>query len=127
MRVYPSTRLVHEANQTVLEARIEFVDDVGDPLKAVGDLRLELFRISRPGEPPPTKPLYTWNASILTQAENQTLYDPVTRSYLLRLNLDAGAPTSPAGLRLHVLYMPPGSAAATAPGRLEAETVLAGP
>ena len=122
VRIYPSTRLVRQGNQAVLEARIEFVDDVGDPLKAAGDLRLELFPAGRPGEPAPGKPLYTWNASILTRAANQSLYDPVTRTYLLRLTLDPGV-TGPGRppVRLRVLFIPPGTGQ---PGRLETEAML---
>jgi hypothetical protein len=117
MRIYPSTRFAREGASTALEARIEFVDDAGDPLKAAGDLRLELFPAGRPGEPAAGKPLYTWDASILTRQENQDHYDPATRTYLLRLKLDdPGLTRQP--LRLRVMFIP------QSPDRLQADTVL---
>jgi hypothetical protein len=117
MRIYPSTRIASAGKQAVLEARIEFVDDAGDPLKATGHLRLELLPAGRPGVPDLAKPLETWNASILTRAENQSLYDPATRTYLLRLALDDPG-LARQTLRLRVLFIPPG------PNRLQTQAVL---
>jgi len=88
LRVYPSTRFVRWEGELVLEARIEFVDELGDPIKAVGVLRFEVFRADRAGAIVDAKQLFMWDQTLLTKEENETYYDPVTRAYLFRLGVD---------------------------------------
>ncbi len=107
MRVYPSTRLVVEDGKPVLEARIEFTDAAGDPTKAVGDLRFELYPLVGTGERRRRGDLlYRWRVRMFTLEENRTFYDPITRAYLFRLRMDdplaVGNP-----LQLNVTYLPP--------------------
>jgi hypothetical protein len=118
VRIHPSTRLTPDAGRIALEARIEFVDDVGDPIKAAGDLRFDLFPPVHSGEAASGKPLYSWQTSILTRADNQRQYDAVTSGYLFRLKLDDPA-IARQPLHLRVTFQPPDGQ------RLEVEQDLA--
>lgn len=92
VRVYPSTGFVTLGGDTLLEARIEVLDQMGDPAKASGVMRLELFAASASqashlsGRRPPH--LYVWRVPIRTIEQQERFYDPITRTYLLRLRLD---------------------------------------
>ena len=94
MRVYPTTRFVSDSGKPVLEARIEMLDEMGDSVKASGLWRIELLsggetRVIRD----PRKLLYSWQVQAMTLAQQQRLYDPVTRAYHFRLQMDQ--PTDP--------------------------------
>lgn len=89
LRVYPSTRFVQYENQLALEARIEFLDELGDPLKAVGAMRFEVYAANRDGEVVDQRRLFSWDVPMLTMEANQEYYDPVTRAYLFRLGIDS--------------------------------------
>lgn len=106
MRVYPSSRIVREANQTLLEARIELLDEVGDSIKGVGDWRFDLSDPGRATDGATPQRLYTWEVAMLSRDQNTQFYDPVTRTYHFRLKLDQGAPDDHP-LRLDVTFMPP--------------------
>lgn len=88
-RVFPTTRFVSEGGSALLELRLEFFDEAGDSIKAVGDIRVDLFA-SRPGggEADTGRRLYVWNISLRTLEENQSAYDVFSRGYLFRLRLD---------------------------------------
>lgn len=88
MRVYPSTRFVIVEGTPVLEARVEFVDALGDSIKATGNFRVELFRVDRSGSNPTGRRLYKWEVPMVSIRQNRTFYDPITRAYLLRLKMD---------------------------------------
>jgi hypothetical protein len=87
MRVYPSTRITRDGTNWVLDARLEFLDDAGDSMKAAGNLRLELFAMGRPGDPPTGKQLYVWDVPMLTLEQNRQYFE-ITHTYLFRLKLD---------------------------------------
>lgn len=88
VRVYPSTRFTQEASDTILEARIELRDEMGDPVKGVGRFRLELFARARSGGAGMGQRLYSWDVSVMTLDDQRRFYDPITRAYLFRLKLD---------------------------------------
>ena len=88
MRVYPSTRFVQDGSGSVLEARIELTDEMGDPVKGTGRFRLELFTHSQAGHTGMGRRLYSWDVSVLTLADQRLHYDAITRAYLFRLRLD---------------------------------------
>jgi hypothetical protein len=117
VRVYPSTRFVRYDDKIALEARVEFQDELGDPLKAVGTLRFEIFRLNRLGIAE-QKSLYSWHADMLTRNANKEHYDAVTRAYLFRLGIEQLPPDLPRVL-LRVMFTPPSGP------RLEAEAVIA--
>ena len=89
MRVYPSTRFVRGSEQGILEARIEFFDEMGDSVKAVGKVHLELYATRRRDRPSVDRRLYAWEVSLLTLVKQRRYYDPITRTYMFQLSLDS--------------------------------------
>ncbi len=93
LRIYPSTRFIKEKDTSLLEARIELLDEMGDSIKASGQLRFELRGAGqRPGVEE-GRLLYSWDITIATLDDQRRYYDPITRSYLLRLRLSNAAIT----------------------------------
>ncbi len=105
LRVYPSTRFVQYEEQLALEARVEFVDAMGDTIKAVGNLRFEVFAANRDGEVADQKRLFSWDVPMLTMEANQEFYDAVTRAYLFRLGINS-LPKDLERAVVRVIYMP---------------------
>ena len=93
LRIYPSTRFVREQDTPILEARIEMFDQMGDSIKASGQLRFELFAAGHAPGIDVGRLLYSWDIDLLTLDEQKRYYDPITRAYLLRLRLDSSAIT----------------------------------
>jgi len=93
IRIYPSTRFVTQNGKALLAADVEPVDAMGDPIKIVGRLRCELFAATGGGgdNVSPGRRLYSWDVNLFTLADQRKYYDPVTRGYLLRLELDSPA------------------------------------
>ncbi len=89
MRVYPSTRFVRGPEQGVLEVRIELFDEMGDSVKAVGRIHIELYATRRRDRPSLDRRLYAWEASLLTLEKQLRYYDPITRTYMFPLSLDS--------------------------------------
>lgn len=105
MRVFPSTRLVTEDGQPMLDARIEFLDAAGDSTKAVGWIRIDLHPLYAGTSERRGRLLYRWDQTVLTLDENRRFYDPVTRTYLFRLMLDGRLPAGDP-LELAVYFKP---------------------
>lgn len=103
IRIYPSTRFVQDGHQHVLEARVELIDEMGDPLKSVGQFRLELFARGKANSPGLGQRLYVWDVSALTLAEQRLYYDSITRAYLFRLKID-DENTAKRDTLLHISY-----------------------
>lgn len=105
VRVYPSTRFVREGDRLFLEARIELLDAMGDPVKWPGQARLELLAATS------TRPirtggrLYGWSVDLRTGEQQISHYDPVTRTYLFRLVVNDPAVTERATV-LRAEYSP---------------------
>lgn len=103
----------------MLEARIEMIDDMGDSVKTSGLWRVELLaggetRSSRD----PRKLLYSWQIQASTLAQQQRHYDPVTRAYLFRLQMDQ--PTDPQqAVTVSVTFTPPIGTTLQASGTIE--------
>ncbi len=83
MRVYPSTRYLLDGGEPLLEAAVEFADEMGHPVKAGGTLRLELLNVLPEREP--EQRLFVWEISLATLADQQQHYNPVLRAYQFRL------------------------------------------
>jgi len=90
MRIHPFTALTINETQrsTVLEARIELLDQLGDVAKGVGELRFELYEMeptaSRTGQ---EKQVQRWDAPLATLDQNRQHWDAITRTYTFRLRL----------------------------------------
>lgn len=117
LRVYPSTRFINESGRAILEARFELYDEMGDPVKAAGTFRVELYSIDESLGNAPQRLLYSWSAETLTLDQQREHYDPITRGYLFRLGVDNLKAAREATL-LKVAFTPVGRP------RLEAEAVV---
>ncbi|MEM8737662.1 MAG: hypothetical protein AAGG38_04190 [Planctomycetota bacterium] len=89
LRIYPSTRFVNEGDVTLLEARVELFDQMGDSVKASGRLRFELYASGYAPGIDVGRLLFSWDLALTRLEDQRRYYDPVTRSYLLRLRLDS--------------------------------------
>jgi hypothetical protein len=110
MRVYPSSRFVQEGALTVLEARIELLDEMGDTIKGSGRFHFELAE-SATAETPgsgtpgsgvagvPGQRLYAWDVPLTTLEEQRQYWDPITRTYQFRLKMNAAPPPNATVLR----------------------------
>jgi hypothetical protein len=88
LRVHPLTRLVTDSRtgRNLLEARIEFFDAQGATTKASGQLTLRLFGDA--AQPDSADPLETWNLNLRDLSVNAQQFDDITRTYLMRLEID---------------------------------------
>lgn len=90
VRVHPFTTLKagEPGDPIVLEARIEMIDQAGDVTKGVGELRFELYAEAATAQNAgKERQLMRWEAALLTLAQNQRHYDPITRTYSFKLKL----------------------------------------
>ena len=89
-----------KTGETIIEARLEFVDPDGDTCKVVGIVDIELHDGD---EPPGSEPLVRWAADLWDLDVNRDRYDDVTRTYLFSLQVDEDKiPSSP---ELHVFVL----------------------
>ena len=93
MRVYPSSRIVKENGQTILEARLELLDEMGDSAKGAGNFHLELQATDKSGSSPPQQ-VDTWDVTVAGLDHQKRYYDSVTRAYFFRLKLDVPLPAN---------------------------------
>ena len=117
LQIYPSTRFTDLDGQTVLEAHIEMLDEMGDSIKGTGRFRLELLAPGDGGSSGLRPPLYTWNVTLLTLDEQRCYYNTITRGYVLQLKMSQ-LPDDLSQVTLHVTFY------AVDDGRLEAEAVV---
>ena len=88
MRIHPLTRFAHDeqADQSIIEARIEFADADGVTTRAIGRLTLTLLT---PNTEPAAAPIRQWqDIDLSSGAINAQRFDTVTRTYLLKLQVD---------------------------------------
>ena len=102
-----STNFDDVAGPDGLEVRLQPLDQFGDPTKAVGSYRIEVFeqRI-RTGEPRGNR-LGHWFVSVLDAKANRRYYDPVDRSYVFPLLWDHEIAAGTAVI-VQATYYPPG-------------------
>ena len=117
MRVYPSTRFIESEGRTMLDTRIELLDEAGDTTKGVGRFRFDLLSTDGPRGGDSGTRLYSWDVPMLTLEQNKAHWDPVTRAYLCRLSIDEPEVAKEA-VRLRAILNTAGG------DRLEAEAVL---
>ena len=90
-----------------LEVRVQPLDQFGDPTKAIGSYRIEVFAYrTHTGEPRGGR-LGHWFVSVLDGETNRRYYDPVDRTYVFPLvwdhPIDPGTPAI-----VQATYYPPG-------------------
>jgi len=90
-----------------LEVRLQPLDQFGDPTKAVGAYRIEVFEHrTRTGEKRGSR-LGHWFVSVLDAKVNRRYYDPVDRSYVFPLLWDKEIPPGTPVI-VQATYYPPG-------------------
>jgi len=90
-----------------LEVRLQPLDAFGDPTKAVGSYRIEVFsRRTHTGEKRGSR-LGHWFVSVLDAEANRRYYDPVDRSYVFPLLWNEPLPPGMAVI-VQATYYPPG-------------------
>lgn len=126
VRVYPSTRYAHEGDQLLIEARLELLDEMGDSLKASGDYHLRLLTTGHVSGSEEADLLYQWDVRVRTLPDHQNTYDPITRTYLLRLKMNQSQPPQD-NVTLHVTFTPVQAAPLpdhAVPVRLQTQAVI---
>jgi len=88
MRVYPSSRFIEVDGRPMVEARVEFVDAMGDTLKVAGDVRLELYAANEAGDAETGDRLFAWQVKLHTLEHQQAHFDHITRAYRFRLGME---------------------------------------
>ncbi len=90
-----------------LEVRLQPLDAFGDPTKAVGSYRIEVFEYRlRTGEKLGRR-MGHWFVAVLDEAANRKYYDPVDRSYVFPLLWDHEMEPGSAVI-VQATYYPPG-------------------
>ena len=87
--IHPLTRADSDGADRSLLVMVEFRDQDGDPVKAIGRLAIEV----RCAAADPTETSVEFD--LLDQATNRSLFDPVTQTYRLRLDRPWTIPTAP--------------------------------
>ena len=89
-----------------IEVRVQPMDQFGDPTKAVGSYRVEVFMYQYKSDNKRGQRLGHWFVSVLDAESNRTYYDPIDRSYVFPLLWDQPLPR---GLTVivQVTYYPP--------------------
>lgn len=117
VRVYPSSKFARVEDQLIIEARVELIDEMGDPTKSSGILLFQLKTTGHVSGSSDSKQLYKWDINLLTLEEHKQAYDPITQAYLFRLKLDQkSAPNVPTTLQV-TFVRPQGQ-------RLDAQAIL---
>lgn len=85
MRIHPLSQIVtdRDSGQLLIEARVEFEDGDGQTAKAVGQVLLDLHGVRRGGDP-----VATWTVDLADLEVNRSHYDDLTRTYLVRLEIE---------------------------------------
>jgi len=90
-----------------LEVRLQPLDAFGDPTKAVGSYRIEVFAYRIHTSERRGGRLGHWFVSVLDEAANRMYYDPVDRSYVFPLLWDRAIEPGLAVI-VQATYYPPG-------------------
>ena len=115
VRVHPATRYVVDRGELILEARIELLDQAGEPIKGVGQFICEIGAVDAAGEIETVNGrlrLIHFDLDVMTPEEHAEYWDPVARAYVLPLKVGAADADLAGGLtRMWVSFRPawPGS------------------
>jgi hypothetical protein len=87
IRIHPFTgRTFDEAGGiSGIDVRIEVLDHFGDPTKAFGDFRFELYDFVPNKLDPRGKRIGVWDVPLLKSSENLLHWDKITRMYVFKL------------------------------------------
>lgn len=94
VRVHPASRYVKERGELRLEARIELLDEFKEPIKDVGVLVVELRLLDRNGklvfDEAGRQRGFRWSFDLAAKENQQKLWDPIARAYVLPLKIGDG-------------------------------------
>jgi hypothetical protein len=96
-----------ESGQPGIEVRAQPLDQFGDPTKAVGSYRIEIFEYVLRTTDPKGHRIGHWYVSVLDTDSNRKYYDPIDRSYSFPLLWEGGGAKG-AQFIVQVTYYPPG-------------------
>lgn len=100
MRIHPLTRLMETGDGLIIETRIEFSDAWGSTTRGLGQLRIMLVETAGSEQ---GRLLEEWNTDLRDVDANVLHFDDITRTYLLRLEIDPSLLSRTAELRAHFL------------------------
>jgi len=92
MVIYPLSQFVTEraTGQLLIEAHVEFLDEFGHTVKAVGQMTFELYDAAET-KPGAAAPAARWSGTaeldLTDPSKNRDRYDPITRTYLFKLKI----------------------------------------
>lgn len=89
-----------------LEVRLQPLDQFGDPVKAVGSFRIEVFACREEGGEKRGERLGHWFIPLMTVEANRTYYDRVDRCYVFPLLWEKGAALPKAVVVQATYYLP---------------------
>lgn len=110
LRVHPATRYVEDHGELLLEARVELLDQQGEPIKDVGSFYCELAAVDENGqlvmvEGQPR--MLKFSLEVMTAAQHAEYWDPVARAYIVPMQIDEADRDFTGGLtRLWVTFRP---------------------
>jgi hypothetical protein len=87
---FTGTKTFGEGDKAVkgLEVHIEAIDAYGDPTKAFGDFRFELYAFKPLSGDPKGSLITKWNVSLLDPKNNALHWWNVSRTYVFQLHCD---------------------------------------
>lgn len=111
LRVHPATRfVVEERDGLVLEARVELLDQQGEPIKGVGRFVCEFAPVGDGGEVERIggdPRLFHFELDVLSAEDHAVYWDPIARAYVLPLKIGQRDPDLPGKVvRLWVWFDP---------------------
>lgn len=125
MRIHPLTRIVNagesKANSSsIIEARIEFVDQDRDTCKASGKIRLVLVpkNTGTEGDSTDNSGL-TWEQNLADPETNRQRFDEVTQTYQFRLEIPSALLKGDTSLTLYAYFLGEDGAKLNADARIK--------
>jgi len=113
IKILPFTRpksFDRDAIPDGIEVAVQTVDAMGDPVKAWGSFRFELYRLREASNDPRGERLHDWEQPLATIRDQRGFWDRVTQTYRFQLEW-GGAPLKPNDhYVLDVTYQPPDDA-----------------
>lgn len=73
----------------VLEARVQVLDADGNPMRAVGKFRIELYRFAKRSPDPRGGRLAIWNVDVQGRDDNRRYFDTLINGYTFNLDLES--------------------------------------
>jgi len=110
LRVHPATRYIEDHGELLLEARVELLDQQGEPIKDVGRFICELGEVDGNGNIVTVggrQRVLHFELDVLTPEQHAEYWDPVARAYIVPMQVGPADRDFTTGLtRLWVTFRP---------------------